>query len=226
MESLTEISKSQPHAAHVAFTKGFKSKFTYYLRTIESFEEYVDPIEEVIHTSFLLSLFGQVEPLPEELKGLVILSTAQGGIGIPDLKRESSEQFNASLDITASHVNSIVTQRSTIPGRELMEEWKREINAQSSAATKSRIDRIDELLSPDLLQVVQQTGDKGASSWLNAIPIKEHGLPLNKQEFRDSLCLCYNLPLSNLPSYCACGEMFNFNHTLSCKKGCFFSSET
>jgi len=27
MESLTEISKSQPHAAYVAFTKGLKSKF-------------------------------------------------------------------------------------------------------------------------------------------------------------------------------------------------------
>ena len=65
----------------------------------------------------------------------------------------------------------------------------------------------------------QQTRDKGASSWLNAIPIKEHGLPLNKQKFRDSLCLRYNLPLSNLPSYCACGEMFNVNHALSCKKG-------
>ena len=25
-----EISKSQPHAAYVAFTKGFRSKFTYY----------------------------------------------------------------------------------------------------------------------------------------------------------------------------------------------------
>ena len=94
MESLTEISKSQPHAAYVAFTKGFKSKFTYYLRTIESFEEYVDPIEEVmIHTSFLPALFGRAEPLPEELKELVNLSPAQGGIGIPDLKRESSEQI-------------------------------------------------------------------------------------------------------------------------------------
>ncbi|CAH3181489.1 unnamed protein product [Porites lobata] len=43
-------------------------------------------------------------------------------IGIPDLKRKSLEQFNASLDITLSHVNSIVTQSSTIPARELMEE--------------------------------------------------------------------------------------------------------
>ena len=160
-----------------------------YLRTIESFEEYVDPIEEVIHTSFLPSLFGRVEPLPEELQGLVSLSPAQGGISIPDLKRESSEQFNASLDITAAHVSSFVTQSSTIPTRELMEERKREINAQRSAAAKFRIDRIDELLSPDLLQAVQPTRDKGASSWLNAIPIEEHGLSLNNQKFRDSLCL-------------------------------------
>ena len=49
----------------------------------------MDPMEEVIPTSFLPSLFGQVEPLPEELKGLVSLSPAQGWIGIPDLKRES-----------------------------------------------------------------------------------------------------------------------------------------
>ena len=81
-----------------------------------------------------------------------------------------------------------------------MEERKREVNAQRRAATKSRIDRIDESLPPDLLQAVQQTRDKGASSWLNAIPIEEHGLPLNKQEFRDSLFLRYNLPLPNLPS--------------------------
>ncbi|CAH3174262.1 unnamed protein product [Porites lobata] len=196
MESLTEISKSQSHAAYIAFTKGFKSKFTYYLRTIESFEEYVDPIYEVIHTSFLPSLFGRAEPLPEELKGLVSLSPAQGGIGIPDLKRESLEQFNASLDVTTPHVNSIVTQRSTIPARQLMEERKREINAKRRAAIKSRIDKIDESLSPDLLQAVQQTRDKGASSWLNAIPIEEHGLALNRRSLATpfafsttSLCL-------------------------------------
>ena len=104
-----------------------------------------------------------------------------------------------------------------------MEERKREINAQRRAAAKSRIDRIDESLSPDLLQAVQQIRDKGASSWLNAIPIDEHGLPLNKQEFRDSLCLRYNLPLPNLPSYCACGEVFTVNHALSCKKGGFIA---
>ena len=30
-----------------------------------------------------------------------------------------------------------------------------------------------------------------------------------------------NLPLPNLPSYCACGAMFTVNHALSSKKGGF-----
>ena len=102
-----------------------------------------------------------------------------------------------------------------------MEERKREINAKRRATAKFRIDRIDESLSPDLLQAVQQTRDKRASSWLSASPIEERGLALNKQEFRDSLCLRYNFPLPNLPCYCACGEMFTVNHALSCKKGGF-----
>ena len=154
---------------------------------------------------------------------LVNLSPAQGRIGIPHLKHESLEQFDVSLDITAAHVNSIVTQSSTIPARELITERKHEINAQRRAAAKSQIDRVDELLSPDLLQAVQQTRDKGASSWLNAIPTEEHSLPLNKQEFRDSLCLPYNLPLPNLPSHCACGEMLSVDNALSCKKGGFIA---
>ena len=38
IELLAEIARSQPHAAYCAFTKGYKSKFTYCMRTIESFE--------------------------------------------------------------------------------------------------------------------------------------------------------------------------------------------
>ena len=43
------------------------------MRTIESFEEYVDPIHEAIHEMFLLLLFDQEEPFPDELCDLVTL---------------------------------------------------------------------------------------------------------------------------------------------------------
>ena len=88
-----------------------------------------------------------------------------------------------------------------------------------------RLIELTDSLSPDLPQVVQQTRDKRASSWLNALPIKEHGLPLNKQEITDSLCLRYNLPQPNLPSYCACGEMFTVKHVVI-QEGRFYSSHT
>ena len=49
---------------------------------------------------------------------------------------------------------------------------------------------------------MEQARDKGASSWLNAIPLKDKGFDLNKEEFRDSLRLRYNLPLKDLPNQC------------------------
>ena len=64
LEVLSEIARSQVHAAFTVFTKGYKSKFTYFMRTIGSFEDYVDPTQEVIDDLFLPTLFGQTEPLP------------------------------------------------------------------------------------------------------------------------------------------------------------------
>ena len=89
------------------------------------------------------------------------------------------------------------------------------------ASTKSRMESIDATLSPDMLQLVNQSKDKGASSWLTAVPLVDQGLVLNKQEFRDSLRLRYNIPLSDLPSQCVCGEKFTVGHALSYKKGGF-----
>ena len=63
-------------------------------------------------------------------------------------------------------------------------------------------------------------------SFMSAIPLEQHGLALNKQDFRDSLHLCYNLPFPDLPSHFVCGEKFTISHALSCKKGGLCSPET
>ena len=75
-------------------------------------------------------------------------------------------------------------------------------------------------MHPSTLSCCVSHRDNGASSWLDAIPLKDQGLALNKQESRDSLRLRYNLPLQDLPSTCAFEEPFNVcRHALSCKKG-------
>ena len=80
---------------------------------------------------------------------------------------------------------------------------------------------IDQYLPEQTHPYVQQARDKGASYWLNALPIQEQHFMLNKQEFRDALRLRYNLTLDNLPSVCPCGEPFNVAHALNCQKGGF-----
>ena len=45
-EEITELSliaKTHPHAAHSAFTSGYKHKFTFFMRTIENTENFLLP---------------------------------------------------------------------------------------------------------------------------------------------------------------------------------------
>lgn len=189
------------------------------MRTIESFEDYTDPIHEVINEIFIPTLFGQVEPLADPLQELITLTPTQGGLGIPLLKEEAPQQFAASKKITALHKQSIIEQK--LSPLECSEDLKKQQQSLKAAIKRSKAERIDAKLSPDLLPYVNQARDKGASSWLNALPLQDQGLALNKQEFRDSLRLRYNLALPDLPSHCTCGSVFSVNHALSCKKGGF-----
>ena len=192
------------------------------MHTIESFEDYVDPIQEAIDDLLLPTLFGQTEPLPSDLRQLVTLTPAQGGLGVPDLRFEAPQQFAASTSITAPHVDSITTQSMfMVVGENSTKELKRQHQALKTESVKLRMESIDSTLPSDLLRSVNQSRDKGASSWLTAVPLVDQGLVLNKQEFRDSLRLRYNIPLSDLPSKCVCGEKYTVCHALSCKKGGF-----
>ena len=74
------------------------------MRTIGSFDDYVDPIQDTIDDLFLPTLFGQTEPLPSNLRQLITLTPAQGGLVIPELRFEAPQQFAASTSITAMHV--------------------------------------------------------------------------------------------------------------------------
>ena len=172
LEALSEIARNQPHAAYTVFTTGYTSKFTYFMRSKESFEDYVDPIQEAIDDLLLSILFGQTEPLPRNLRQLVTLTPAQGGLRVPDLQVEAPQQFAASTTTTAWHANFITTQSTfMMAGEKFTERLKRQHQALKTASVKSRMKSIDSTLPSDLLRSVNQSRDKGASSWLTAVPL-------------------------------------------------------
>jgi len=61
--------------------------------------------------------------------------------------------------------------------------------------------------------------EKGASSWVTAIPLERYGFALHKSAFRDALCMRYGWQPSSLPSHCACGHVQSAAHALSCPTG-------
>ena len=72
-----------------------------------------------------------------------------------------------------------------------------------------------------LLEIISE---KGASLWLTTFPIKDEGFQLDKQTFWDLIRIRLSgYQLTRLPEKCACGPHFDLQHSLSCKKGGFFS---
>jgi len=54
-------------------------------------------------------------------------------------------------------------------------------------------------MTPESQQLIKGAMEKGASSWLSALPIKAIGYALNKQEFTDAICMRYGWKLKGIP---------------------------
>ena len=72
-----------------------------------------------------------------------------------------------------------------------------------------------------LHQTLECCKEKGASSWLSAIPIEQDGFALHKTDFTDALCLRFGCSPSHLPSHCVCSKAFSVSHAFSCPHGVF-----
>ena len=76
-------------------------------------------------------------------------------------------------------------------------------------------------LPKDLSHITSLEQEKGASSWLSSLSIREYGFTLHKGAFRDALALRYGWISIKVPVECACGKPFSVEHALSCSRGGF-----
>ena len=75
-----------------------------------------------------------------------------------------------------------------------------------------------------LLHKIQKlAAQKGSSSWLSALPMQSYGYSLNKNDFRDGICLRYGWNIQGIAKHSACSEKNSVDHALTCKKGGYVS---
>ena len=90
---------------------------------------------------------------------------AQAGLGIADFRAEVPQQLTAFKSIITAHMDSITSQSTFMAsGKRSMEELKRHHQSLKRVHDKEKMESIGSTLSPDLLQLVNQSRDKRASS--------------------------------------------------------------
>ena len=98
----------------------------------------------------------------------------------------------------------MMLQATNLPNETERKNILRERNSLKIAALNKKIEEVEKSLPKDTLRILEQTKQRGSSTWLSVLPSQEHGFNLTKREFRDALSLRYNLPIKGLPSHCPC----------------------
>ncbi|PFX17909.1 hypothetical protein AWC38_SpisGene17749 [Stylophora pistillata] len=151
---------------------------------------------------------------------LLALPVRMGGLGLAKPTQLSSIEYEASVTVTKALVTRIVTQDHLPPdaadtrSAKLHEAKKIELLKETQELVKNS-------LTSRSMRAVGLASEKGASSWLTVIPMKDLGYNLSKREFRDAIKIRYGWEISDLPKTCVCGDFFDVDHAMICRRGGF-----
>ena len=208
LKSLAKIAASQPHAAYAAYTHGMVSKWSYISRTIPDIGHHLQTLEDTIRSNFIPSITGRSPP-NNTVRKLMALSVRLGGLGTTDPSLRSDEEFKASSRVTAP-LQHLMKQRGgefsyqvyadQITAKRDIQRERRELTAQIASTLRGE-------LPPALSKAMDLASQRGASSWLTSLPIKEHGFCLHKGAFADALALRYGWAPTKTPTHTVSVEL-------------------
>ena len=136
----------------------------------------------------------------------------KGGLGVTNPYQEAAVEYAASTKISQRHELLDDSRIQTL--KQIA--WK-----EKNDAINEKAEVIDISTSQRTKRLLEFASKKGASTCLMLIPISDMGFNLNKCEFKDGLRLKYDWPFSDNQSKCICGESFNIDHEMICRRGGF-----
>ena len=224
---LTEFAITQPHAAYVVFTHGLSSRWNYLLRVTNwealsmTTSELLEPLETVIQSQFIPALTGHTHP-GDLVRELLALPAHLGGMGLINPAIISAEQHATSKLISAPLVDQVLRQdHQLIQCHAAQQDIKARAHSDKRARQAEEARNLQTQLPVPLQRCMDLSQEKGASTWVTALPIDNHGFALHKSAFRDALSLHYDWAFENSPCHCSCGHSFSVEHALSCPTGGF-----
>ncbi len=199
-----------PQAALSAFTKCICHRWTFIQRTMPNISHLFAPLEQCLRDIFIPSLVGR--PVSDIERKILSLPIRFGGLGIADPVENSNREYNASKAVTASLSNLIQQQIQDLAlyDRGATVDIIKNLKKEKESFLNQKFDQVIHSIENECLKrCLQLNKEKRAGCWLTALPLKDHSFCLNKQEFRDAICLRYGWRIPNTPHYCGCGAKNN-----------------
>jgi len=226
LKQLSDIASREPQIAYSAYVYGLSKRWNYVCRTTPGVADRLTPLEQVTRDEFIPAIINRLFSCTDELRNIMALPPRYGGLGIPVMMDMADREYKFSCKATKLLKEAILNQDDNYT-----EDWtyskgvKTEITTERNLFYKQKQAEIhQELESTPLAKLMfQLAAEKGASAWLTALPLKEYGYLMNKQQFSDAIALRYNLNLKDCPKTCTCGQKYSANHALICKLGGYVS---
>ena len=223
LKNLNIIAKVEPHLAYTAYVFGFQHKYTYFLRTIPSISNELKRLDAAIDEYLLKPILNNYNYNYSE-RLWYSLPPRKGGLGIIIPSEVSDTFYKNSRYMTSELVDRIVNQNVAEPREFDVHPSKHEIRTEKTHREDEKLNYVKSTLNEAKTRLLEAITEKGASSWLTAMPIKEHGFYLSKQVFWDTVYLRYGIQVPRLPINCVCGKSFNVEHALTCKTGGYINT--
>ena len=217
---IAEIAKDEPQVALSAFNIGLSQRWTFIQRTVKDISALFHPLEDAIRHKFIPALLGGKVVNDVERK-LLALPYRYGGLGIRNPVKTADSANRSSVKITELLSNLIISQQTDLSllDQDIVKEVKQEVIAEKEKAFKKEEAEVLCHFDTKTQKLIKAAQEKGASSWLSALPLKKLGYAINKEEFRDAVSLRYGWDISDMPRFCACGKDNSVDHALICGLG-------
>ena len=152
--------------------------------------EILQPLETAIQSLFIPALSGQSPP-NELVRDMLAPPARLGGLGLTNPVATAEEQQAASQLISAPLIERIVCQDHCLADCQAAQrEAKARYRSHKRAKQKEDARTVQSQLPNSLKRCMELSQERGASTWLTALPIEDHGFALHK-----SLQGCPLIPL-------------------------------
>ena len=212
INKLADIAKTHPQNVYACYTKGVQAKLSFLSRTTPSMSDALNETEKAVRHNLLPKML-RMDSISDDTRTLISLPLKLGGLNISEpIDQAASYKWSQKISCCLETPETALDHQSKI-AQSCKKEKQQEVDKKREELLKQ--------LGEQKRYAVLLASEKGASNWLNVLPLKKYNFNLTKSEFRDGIHLRYGWDPPNLPQRCACGAQFDITHALHCAKGGF-----